>query len=222
MNPAPPATVLIVGTFFLGLLASLCWPLTQHLITMTHEGSHAMAASWTGGKVVSVKMNRDGTGKTDWLGANSFLAVLAGYVGPSLFGILGATMLAHGVKPDVVLWVSLGLMVVVFLQIRNVFGSLAVIAAGYLFYVVAHYGTVTGRTVFAYSWVWFLLLGGFVHTVQYNVKRQGWSGDAGILRDMTKLPRGFWGMLWWLATLAALIYGGGVLLGVVDPLLTHR
>jgi hypothetical protein len=58
-----------------------------------------------------------------------------------------------------------------------------------------------------------------LHTVQDNRKSTGWSGDAGHLRKMTKVPRGFWSLLWWLATLAALIYGGGVLLGVIDPLL---
>jgi peptidase M50B-like protein len=220
MNPAPPATLLIVGTFFLGLIASLLWPLTKHLITMTHEGAHAMMGSLTGGQVVSVKMNRDGTGETVWQGTNGFLATLAGYAGPSVFGLAGATMLAHGVQPDLVLWVSFILIAIVFLQMRNVFGFLAVFAAGFLFYLVVRYGTVGGRTVFAYAWVWFLLLGGFIHTVQYNLRRNGWSADAVSLRDMTNLPRGFWGMLWWLVTLAALVYGGGVLLGLIDPLLS--
>jgi fatty acid desaturase len=87
--------------------------------------------------------------------------------------------------------------------------------------LAVRYGTVSGRTVLAYAWVWFLLLGGFIQTVQYNGTQQGWSADASNLRELTKLPRGFWGMLWWLATLAALVYGGGVLLRVIDPLLSH-
>ena len=218
MTAAPP-TALVVGTLFLGLIASLFWPLTQHLITMAHEGSHAMIGSATGGKVTSMTLNRDGTAVTNLAGANLFLSALAGYVGPSLFGILAATMLGHGVSPDVVLWASLVLLVVIFLQVRNVFGWLAVVVAGFLFFMVGHYGTPTGRTVFVYTWVWFLLLGGFVHTVQYNVRSLGWSADAGILRDLTKLPRGLWGLLWWLATLVALAYGGGLLLGVIDPVL---
>jgi hypothetical protein len=222
MNSAAPATALVVGTFFLGLIASLCWPLTQHLITMTHEGSHAMVGSFTGGTVKSVKLNPDGTAVTHVPGANTFVTALAGYTGPSLFGILGVTMLAHGVNPDVVLWVSLAMMVLIFLRIRTVFGSLATIAAGSLFFMVGHYGTITGRTVFVYTWVWFLLLGGFIQAVQTNLKSAGWSGDAGILRELTKLPRGLWGLLWWFATLAALVYGGGVLIGAIDPLLTRK
>ena len=220
MTAAPPTTALVVGTLFLGLIASFFWPLTQHLITIAHEGSHAMVGSVTGGKVGSMKLNRDGTAETNLAGANGFLAALAGYAGPSFFGVVAATMLAHRVSPDVVLWGSLVLLVVIFLQVRNVFGWFAVIVAGLVFFMVGHYGTATGRTVFVYTWVWFLLLGGFVHTVRYNISSTGWSADAGILRDLTKLPRGLWGLVWWLATLAALGYGGGLLLGLVDPVLT--
>jgi hypothetical protein len=220
MSPAHPATLLIVGTFFLGLLASLLWPVSQHLITMAHEGSHATVGSLSGGEIVSVRMNRNGTGDTVLRGANRFFSAFAGYAGPSLFGLLGVTMLAHGVEPGVVIWVSLVLIALIFLQIRNPFGALAVIAAGFLFYLVVRYGTVSGQTVFAYTWVWFLLLGGFIHTVVDN-RSGGWSGDANFLRDLTHLPRGFWGMLWWLVTLAALVYGGGVLLGLIDPLLSN-
>jgi hypothetical protein len=218
MTGAEPTTTLVVGTLLLGLLASLFWPVTQHLITMTHEGSHAMIGSITGGKVLAVRTHHDGTGVTEVPGANVFLTGLLGYAGPSLFGLLGATMLANRVRPDVIIWTSVVLMALIFLQIRNVFGWLAVLVAGFCFVLVVRYGTPTGRLVFVYTWVWFLLLGGFVQTVQYNISRHGWSADAGILRDLTKLPRGFWGMLWWLSTLAALVYGGGVLLGAIDPL----
>jgi hypothetical protein len=219
MTGAEPTTGLVIGTLFLALVASVFWPLTQHLITMTHEGSHAIVGSMTGGKIASMKMNMDGTGATNVRGSNVFLFALVGYAGPSLFGLLGATLLANSVDPDVILWVSLALLAVIFLQIRNVFGWVAVLVVGVFFFMVVHYGTQTGRMVFVYTVTWFLLLGGFMHTVQYNMKNLGWSADAGILRDATRLPRGLWGLLWWLATLAALIYGGGLLLGAIDPLL---
>lgn len=219
---APPSTQLIVGTLFLGLLASLFWPLTRHLIVMVHEGSHATMGSVTGGRVTSVTMRANGTGLTKVLSPNRFLFFLIGYVGPSLFGIVGASVLAYGVPPVAVIWVSLALFVVLFLQVRNLFGWLAILIAGFFFFLVAWYGTREGRTVFAYTWIWFLLFGGFIHTVAHNVTMVGWSVDAGLLRDLTKLPRGLWGMLWWLATLAALVYGGGILLGAIDPLLLHR
>lgn len=219
MTGAQPTTGLVIGTFFLALVASVLWPLTQHLITITHEGSHAFMGSMTGGKVTSVTMNTDGTALTKVDGSNGLLFFVAGYVGPSVFGLLGATLLANRIRPEVILWVSLGLLVLILLQTRNFFGWISVIVTGGLFFMVVHYGTPTGRMVFVYTLTWFLLLGGFIHTVQYNLKYAGWSADAGSLRDMTKIPRGFWGLLWWLATLAALVYGGGVMVGAIEPVL---
>jgi hypothetical protein len=218
MTGSAPST-LILGTLLLGLLASLFWPLTRHLITMAHEGSHAFFGSLSGGSVNGVRLNPDGSGFTTVAGGWALLIGLSGYLGPPLLGIIGATMLANGVHPNVVLWVSLGLMAVVLLQMRSVFGWLAVLGTGVLFWMVVHYGNPTGRVVFVYTWVWFLLLGGFISTVETNLSRDGWSVDAGILRKITRIPRGIWGGLWWLATLAALIYGGGVLFGAIDPLI---
>ncbi|MEV4617228.1 M50 family metallopeptidase [Asanoa sp. NPDC049573] len=212
-----PSTTFVVLTFFLGLLCSVFWPATKHLITMAHEGSHAIAGSVTGGKVVSVAMRPDGSGVTTTTGEGPFLTALSGYVGPSVFGIVSATALANGMDPNVVIWVTVVLMAVIFLRVRNLFGWLFILAAGTLFVMVAVNGSPTARQVFVYTWTWFLLLGGFVHTVETNLKSVGWSGDASALRKLTKLPRGFWGGLWWLATIAALLYGGGLLIGVIDP-----
>jgi hypothetical protein len=212
---AEQSTGLVVGTLFLGLGASVFWPLTQHLITMAHEGTHAMFGSLTGGRVKEVTMSPDGSGRTLVAGGSVFLWRLVGYVGPSLFGLVAATMLVHRAAPELVLWSSIALMVVIALQIRNLFGWVAVTVAGLLFYLVIHYGSATGRLVFAYTWTWFLLLGGFLHTAQTNMKYTGWSGDGALLRGMTGLPKGFWGLLWWLATLAALVYGGAVLFGAI-------
>jgi hypothetical protein len=220
---AEPSMLLIVGGFFIGLAASVFWPVTRYLITIAHEGGHVVAGAATGGKIVSVTVNADGTGLTKaTLKPNRFLFWLVGYVGPSLFGILGATILVNGMDPDVILWLSFALLVLIFFQIRNLFGWFAVIIGGLTFFMVARYGTPIGRTVLAYSWVWFLLIGGFLHTVQSNRKSVGWSADAASLRDFTKLPRGFWGLLWWLATLAALVYGGGILFGEIDPPVGHH
>jgi hypothetical protein len=110
-------------------------------------------------------------------------------------------------------------MAVIFLRVRNFFGWLFILGAGAVFVMVAINGSPTARQVFVYTWTWFLLLGGLVHTVETNLKSVGWSGDANTLRQLTKVPRGIWGGLWWLATIAALVYGGGVLAGVVDPLI---
>ncbi|GIF49925.1 peptidase M50B-like protein [Asanoa ferruginea] len=187
-----PSTTFVVLTLFLGLLCSLFWPATKHLITMAHEGSHAIAGSATGGKVVSVRMRPNGSGETETIGASPFLTALVGYVGPSVFGISSATALSNGLDPSAILWVTVVMMAVVLLRVRNLFGRLVILVAGSLFVLVALKGSPTTRQVFVYTWTWFLLLGGFVHTVETNVKSVGWSGDANSLRELTKLPRGIW------------------------------
>jgi hypothetical protein len=225
MTADAPSTALIVGTFFLGLLSALFWPVTRHVITAAHEGSHAIFGSLTGGKIESIKMRANSEGETLCAGGNPLIIGVMGYIGPPVFGILGATMLANRISPDVVLWVSFALLVVVFFQIRNLFGWSAILVGGFLLFMIGRYGTPGGRTLFAYTWVWFLLLGGVVSTALTNV-RPNWSGDAKVLREQTKLsvgpwnvylfPAGFWGLLFWLGTLACFVYGAGILLGFVD------
>jgi hypothetical protein len=211
-----PSTGLVAGTLLLGLLASIFWPVTRYLITITHEGTHAFVGSMTGGSVVSVAVNADSTGLTKLKIRNPFIATLAGYAGPSLFGIVGAIVLARGAEPDAVLWVSIVMLALILVQMRNLFGVFAVVVAGFALVMVVRNASPGVREVFAYTLVWFLLLGGVIGAVFRNRKSVGWSADAGGLREMTRLPKGFWGMLWWLATLAALVYGGGILFGAID------
>jgi hypothetical protein len=225
MTAADPSLGLVIGTFFLGLLGALFWPVTRHAITVAHEGTHAAFASLTGGSVSSVHIGTDGAGVTERKGGSNLIIGLAGYLGPPAFGILAATMLVNGVSPDVVLWVSFALLVVVFFQIRNLFGWMTVLIGGFLLFMIGRYGTPTGRTVFVYAWVWFLLLGGVLSNALTNTA-PGWSGDAGNLRERLSFkfllwqvhpfPAGLWGLLFWLATLAGFLYGAGILVGLVD------
>jgi hypothetical protein len=225
MTAGDPSLGLVIGTFFLGLLASFFWPVTRHAITVAHEGTHAMFASLTGGSVSSIKVHTNGEGETLRAGGSNLIIGVVGYAGPPMFGILGATMLANRVSPDVVLWVSFALLVVVFFQIRNMFGWVAVLIGGLLVFMIGRYGTPGGRTVFVYAWVWFLLLGGVVSNVLTNIT-PGWSGDASNLRErmsfrvgpwrMHLFPAGLWGLLFWLGTLTGFLCGAGILLELVD------
>ncbi|MDQ7907011.1 M50 family metallopeptidase [Phytohabitans sp. ZYX-F-186] len=215
MTATGPSTGLVVGTLFMGLVASLFWPVTRYLITIAHEGTHAMTGSMTGGKVLYVQVNADATGETKASG-NLFLYWIAGYVGPSLFGIAGAILLDNGAHPDAILWTTIVLLGAVVLQMRKFFGIAAVAVAGFFLIMIVRNATPTAREVCAYTLIWFLLFGGVIQNMEDNRKSVGWSGDGASLRDYTKIPKGFWGMLWWLATLAALGYGGGILVGAID------
>ncbi|GAB7047197.1 M50 family metallopeptidase [Catenuloplanes indicus] len=213
MTSAEPSLLLAVGSLILGLAASVLWTLTRYLIIAAHEGGHALFGSVTGGEVESMRLNPDSSGLTVTINGNAFLTSVSGYLGPSLFGLVGATMLAHGLSPDAVLWTCVVLLIITFVQMRNFFGFFIVGLYGTLFFLLARHGSPGVRALSAYTLVWFLLLGGVIHTALSNLK----AGDSTNLRKMTMIPAGFWGAFWWLATLAALVYGAGVLLGFIDP-----
>src|SRR5690242_12185808 len=78
------------------------WRFTMHAITIAHEGGHVMFGSLTGLTTKKVRVDRDGGGSTeyrtkiaDWGLVPTLAAGLAGYLGPSIFGLAGAWMLVH-------------------------------------------------------------------------------------------------------------------------------
>ena len=68
-----------------------------YLNTHLHEMSHAIVAMITGGQVVGINVNCDGSGATPVLGGIMVLVASAGYMGSSL---IGAAMIAYGVTPN--------------------------------------------------------------------------------------------------------------------------
>jgi hypothetical protein len=227
--PDRPSRVLVIGTGLLALLVmAALWEITKHSITIAHEGGHAMFASGTGGKVNSVKLKRTGQGLTsvNYTGGTAkFFIALAGYLGPSLFGLLGALLLSQG-KTTAVLWLTLAFLLLMLLQVANFFGFLSVVATGAVIYLVVRYASSGVQTVFAYTWIWFLLLGGTKAVVGLHAFRKAASkagkpdkeSDAVMLRQSTNVPAPMWVGFFFLTTLAALFFGGAILLGmVVEP-----
>lgn len=220
MTSTEPSLLLAVGSLILGLAASLIYAITGHLITLTHEGSHALFGSATGWTVSHVMVNARQEGATQFTTDTGFLPTLFGYAGPSIFGIAGATLLVNGVSPEAVLWISVVCLVLLFIQMRtsNIFGLFIAAFWATIFFVIVREGSPGIRALAAYTWIWFLLLGGVVHTFRRNAGGRR-SLDSDILRDLTMVPSGFWCSLWCLVTLAALVYGGGILFGLIDPVL---
>jgi peptidase M50B-like protein len=196
------------------------WRYTTHAITIAHEGGHAMFGSLAGLVVKKVRVDPGGNGSTRFskevkdLGVFETLAAgLAGYLGPSIFGLAGAWMLVHDISPRSVLLMTLVLMAVLLVMVRNVFGMFVVPITGALIWAVAMRATADVQLVFAHIWVWFLLMGG---TRQIPELFSQWKGgkepDTGALSSKTGLSSAFFVALFWAASLAALIYGGVLLL----------
>jgi hypothetical protein len=200
------------------VMAMPLFPITHHAITLAHEGGHALIGILFGGKLLKKKihLNRDGSGGThiDIRGLGRVFTLLAGYLGPSAVGFAGAQMLIHGFEPRSVIMLSLVFAIFVLVLARNFFGLLVAAATVGLLWVVVTRATDEVQMVFAYVWVWFMLMGStrIIPHLYRGVRRQKGTEDPELLAQQTHIGDVVWLFVFWLGTVAALIYGGALLL----------
>ncbi|WP_250027747.1 M50 family metallopeptidase [Paractinoplanes maris] len=194
------------------------WRFTTHAITIAHEGGHAMFGSLTGLFVTKILVQPGGAGATayrqeKWNVLQALAAGLAGYLGPSIFGLAGAWMLVRGISPRSILLMTLLLMALLLVMVRNFFGFIAVPVTGALVWAVAMRAGEDVQLVFTYIWIWFLLMGGTRQIPElYGNWKRGPEADTGSLAKATGLSTAFFVAFFWLGSMAALIYGGVLLL----------
>lgn len=208
-----PGRWTVVGCGVLAVvLLVLCSPIVGHLVTMAHEGGHALVAVLTGGEVHAVGVYADGTGETLYAGGGGILVTAAGYVGPSAVGLAGALGLARA-RPEAVLWGAVALLVLLMVVTGNWFGRLAVgtTAAGLAW--VALRAPEGARAPVACTLVWLLLAGGVGHVLEHGRHGQ----DHLDLREDTLVPASVWAFLAAAAALGALVLGGAWMLDLADP-----
>ncbi len=193
----------------LGVLALIVFT-ARHLGVIAHEAAHAMAGRSMGRKVLGVKLNSDATGETATLGPvrgpGLVITAFAGYLGPSLFGLGAASLIALGYT-RLVLGVALIFLIVMLFLIRNLFGVISVLANGILLALFLYYGSAKLQVVAAYGLSWLLLLSGVGHVLTHGSN----AADAASLRAITHVPRVVWAALWLVITLAALVAGARML-----------
>jgi Peptidase M50B-like len=208
--PLPAPAALAIGVLTLiAFLGGTLWRIATHLNTIAHEAAHAAVGLGTGRNIRSVTINQDGGGATAIAPDSGFgfgLAVFAGYVGPSAAGLLAAWMISAG-HIVAVLWLGLLLLAVMLLLVRNSFGGIAILIAGALLYLTVRYATAGVETLVAYGVAWFMLLSGPKAVLDGPTKPQ----DAKILANMTPIWASAWYYLWLLATIAAVVAGGALL-----------
>ncbi len=84
-------TILIVYLlikFFGGDIGRLILKPINLFVTYLHEFGHAFGALVTGGKVVSLQVNGDGSGVTTTIGGSKTVILMGGYIGSAIFGNL--------------------------------------------------------------------------------------------------------------------------------------
>src|SRR5262245_17777596 len=138
----PPEFVMLLGSAVLALiLAFPLWGVAGYAVTVAHEGGHALITLLLGGRVDSVLIGRGRTGKTysEMHATDHLFVLMAGYVAPSAFGLAAAVALAHG-RPDVVLWASVVLLVLLATTSGNPGALACIVCTGLLLFLAVHRG----------------------------------------------------------------------------------
>jgi hypothetical protein len=131
---------------------------------------------------------------------------VVGYVGPSAFGLGAAKLIESGYILST-FWVALVLLVILLLAVRFSFAFVSVPAAGVLVFFIAKFAPTQTQVIAAYAIAWLLLLAGVRTIIEHGLKAQ----DAIDLRKLTGIPRLLWSLLWLTAALAAVAFGGRML-----------
>ena len=220
-QPDPPG-LLVLLTALAGLLAVAfrpVWRVARNAVTIAHEGGHALIALLTGRKLRGIRLEFDTSGLTLSAGRPSgpgmMFTLLGGYIAPSLVGLLGAWLLG-GNRITLLLWLAVVLLLVMLINIRNVFGALSLIITGAVVFIVSWYATPQVQAAFAYAGVWFLLFGGVRPVFELQSLRSRGrmpESDADQLAHVTHVPALFWVGVFLVVDVAALVVGAFLLAG---------
>jgi hypothetical protein len=220
-QPDPPE-LLVLLTAVAGLLAVAIrpvWRVARNAVTIAHEGGHALAALLTGRRLRGIRLEFDTSGLTlssgRPTGPGMMLTLLGGYLAPSLIGVLGAWLLG-GNRITLLLWLAVVLLLLMLINVRNVFGVISLVVTGAIVFVVSWFASPQVQAIFAYAGVWFLLFGGVrpVFELQ-SLRRRGRmpQSDADQLAHITHVPALFWVGVFLVVDLAALVVGAFLLAG---------
>jgi hypothetical protein len=220
VQPAPPRLI-VLGTAALALFIVgpyRSWRLSRHVITIAHEGGHALIALLTGRRLAGIRLHSDTSGLTVSrgrpTGPGMIATSMAGYLTPSLLGLLGAVLLTSG-RITLMLWATIAVLAIMLMMIRNVFGVISVVTTIAIVFAVSWFTSAQTQAAFAYLSVWLLLAGGVRPIVELQRMRRGGrlpNSDADQLARLTRLPGFVWVVFFLSGTVAALLFGGWLLL----------
>ena len=191
------------------------------MVTLVHEGAHAVAALVTGRRLVGIRLHSDSSGLTVSRGRPTGLGMVvtiaAGYIGPGLLGLAAARLLGAGHAVGL-LWLLLGLLALLLVQIRNWFGLWSVLVSGAVVLAVSWRLPGAAQSTFAYVLAWFLLLAAPRPVLELQGsrrRRRSPSSDADQLARLTGVPAIGWVGLFLAVTVGSLGLGGWWLLADV-------
>ncbi|WP_037573031.1 M50 family metallopeptidase [Phaeacidiphilus oryzae] len=220
VQAAPPSwAVLTAGAIALAaVLPTAVWRYTRNLVTIAHEGGHALTAVLMRRRLHGIRLHSDTSGLTvssgKPYGPGMVLTAAAGYIAPSLLGLGGAWLLTDG-HLTALLWAFVLLLLCVLIEVRNAYGAVTVLVTGAVCFAVSWFGSALVQAFFGYLAVWFLLLAGMRPVVELQRKRRRGGApdsDADQLGRLTKVPGVLWVTLFFAVSLVCLATGGRWLL----------
>ncbi|KAB2345134.1 M50 family metallopeptidase [Actinomadura rudentiformis] len=210
--------VILVGLIALAAVAhGPTWRVARNVVTIAHEGGHALIALVTGRKLDGIKLHSDTSGVTVSRGKphgpGMVFTAMAGYLTPPLLGLLFAALLAGG-RITLMLWFSLALLLAMLVMIRNVYGVFSILAVGAIIFGVSWLGGDRTQAGFAYLAAWFLLFAAarpVIELQRMRARRMAPTSDADQLAHLTGVPGLAWVSLFGIVALVALGTGGVLL-----------
>ncbi|GAA2346787.1 M50 family metallopeptidase [Saccharopolyspora halophila] len=190
------------------------WLPLRNIVTIAHEGGHAVVALLSGRKLNGIRLHSDTSGLTVSTGKSHgpgmVCTLLAGYPAVSLLG-LGGAWLVNADLARQMLWGGVALLVAVLLAVRNAFGVVSVLVTGGALFLVSWFATPAWQALCGALLCWFLLIGGLRPITELSRKRarrRAGDSDADQLARLTRIPGGAWLFGWFLIGIAALVVGG--------------
>jgi hypothetical protein len=215
-SPAPAAIDVVGAVVIIGALLLLpTWPRLRHAITIVHEAGHGLAATLTRRRLAGIRLHSDSSGLTVSVGRprgpGMAITLLAGYPAPSAAGVLVAWAVASG-HAAAALWGALVLLLLVLVQIRNWFGLWSVLVAGAIVGAVTWFADPAWQMRAGLAVAALLVLGGLRAAVELPAaRRRDGASDADQLARITRVPTGFWLLVFVLAGLAGAAGAGALL-----------
>lgn len=216
LAPGWVCAVTAIGALLL-VIPRPAWSVSRHLITLGHEAAHGVVALLVGRRLAGIRLHSDTSGLTvshgKPRGPGMVATLLAGYPGPSIFGLGAAAVLGTG-HAVALLWIALILLALLLLQIRNWFGLWSVLVTGSVVFGASRWLDETWQSAFGYLITWFLLLGAGRPVLELRGRGRGRrrslgrDSDADQLARLTGIPGMMWVMLFGAISIGALLLGG--------------
>ncbi|MFT4163974.1 MAG: M50 family metallopeptidase [Microlunatus sp.] len=222
VQPAPePAIVAVIAALAFGLVVvPRAWTLTRHIVTISHEGGHALVAVLTGRQLMGIRLHADTSGVTlsrgKPTGPGMVAMLAAGYLAPAVAG-LGAALLLAGGHSLALLWLAVGWLSLMLLQIRNAYGLLVLVLCGAAAGLASWYLPGAAVSLLAYLLTWLLLFAAPKPVLeQMSQRRRGGArgSDVDQISRLTHVPAVLWELTFLLANVAGLVVGFLVLLPI--------